>query len=313
MQETRPKILITEFMDDAAVAALAREFDVHYDKSLVDRPDELESLAAECRAVIVRNRTQVRGRLLESARHLAVVGRLGVGLDNIDLAACEKRGIRVIPATGANVVSVAEYVMAAMLMLARGCYGMSTQVASGAWPREKMFGGELYGHTLGLLGFGSIARAVAGRARAFDMQIAAYDPYLSQDDPAWEQWGVAPLPLEDVLASSDFLSIHVPLTDGTRHLVSAERLALMKPTAFLVNTSRGGVVDDTALAGALTEGRLKGAMLDVFEEEPLSADTPIAQAPNCLFTAHIAGVTNESNTRVSVLIAERVAECLRKS
>lgn len=304
------KIVISEFMDDAAVARLAEKFEVHYDKTLATDPRRLEELVADCDALIVRNRTQVRGSLLDAAARLRVVGRLGVGLDNIDTETCRQRSITVIPATGANNVSVAEYVLAAMLMLARGCYGMSGEVASGAWPRERMVGGEIFGRRLGLVGFGGIAREVAARARAFGMTVAACDPFLDENDPAWREYGVERQPLDALLAEADFISLHVPLTGETRNLISAERLARMKPTAFIINTARGGVIDDDALAAALREGRLGGAMLDVYAQEPLPADAPIAGAPRCLFTAHIAGVTRESNTRVSALIADKVITAL---
>lgn len=305
------RIIITEFMDEKAVDALRKNFDVVYDKSLVEKPELIELVAA-ADAVIVRNKTQVRGDLLAAAKKLCVVGRLGVGLDNIDLQECKARGITVIPATGANNVSVAEYVMAGLLMLARGCYQNCSEVAEGKWPRERMVGGEIFGKTLGLLGFGGIARDVARRAQAFDMTVIAYDPFLPADAPVWAEYGVTPCTLDEMLAQADAVSLHVPLTDGTRNLFNAERIATMKQGAFLVNSARGGIVDEAALAEALKSGKLGGAMMDVFSKEPLPAGSPLADAPNCFLTPHIAGVTRESNTRVSSMIAERVAEALTK-
>lgn len=304
------EIVISEFMDEAAVADLKASFDVLYDKTLVDRPEELAAAVAGCRALIVRNRTQVRGALLDGAR-LRVVGRLGVGLDNIDCETCRVRGIAVIPATGANNGAVAEYVLAGLLMLTRGCYGGTASVAAGAWPRERMVGGEIAGKTLGLVGFGGIARDVAVRARACGMRVMAYDPFLSPDAPDWERLGVEPADLDSLLAAADAVSLHVPLTADTRHLLDAARLVGMKPGAVLINTSRGGVVDEAALAGALGSGRLAGALIDVFEKEPLPTGSPLAEAPNCLLTPHIAGVTRESNIRVSAVVARKIAECLR--
>ena len=292
------EIVISEFMDEAAVADLRASFDVLYDKTLVDRPEELAAAAAGCRALIVRNRTQVRGALLEGAR-LRAVGRLGVGLDNIDCKACRERGIAVIPATGANNTAVAEYVLAGLLMLARGCYCGTFAVAAGSWPRERMVGGEISGKVLGLVGFGGIARDVA------------YDPFLPADAPDWEKLGVEPVMLETLLAEADAVSLHVPLTPDTRQLFDAGRLARMKPGAVLINTARGGIVEEAALADALRSGRLAGAMVDVFEKEPLPTGSPLADVPNCLLTPHIAGVTRESNVRVSAVVARKVAECLR--
>lgn len=304
------EIVITEFMDEAAVAELQASFDVLYDKTLVDRPEALAAAAEGSRALIVRNRTQVRGALLEGTR-LRVVGRLGVGLDNIDCEACRTRGIAVIPATGANNTAVAEYVLAGLLMLARGCYGGSAAVAAGAWPRERMVGGEIAGKTLGLVGFGGIAREVAARARVCGMRVMACDPFLAPDAPDWERLGVEPATMEALLAAADVVSLHVPLTPDTRHLFDEERLAGMKAGAFLINTARGGIVDEIALAAALDSGRIAGAMVDVFEKEPLPAESPLADAPNCILTPHIAGVTRESNVRVSAVVARKVAECLR--
>lgn len=307
------EIVISEFMDAVAVDGLRKEFDVEYDKSLVDRPEDLAAGLGDCRALIVRNRTQVRGALLESAPRLRVVGRLGVGLDNIDLAACRERGITVIPATGANNVSVAEYVLAGLLMLARGCYDRTQEVAAGRWPRESMVGGEIGGRTLGLVGFGGIARDVAVRARAFGMRVIASDPFLPETSPAWTEFGVTPVSLDALLAEADAVSLHVPLTPDTRHLLDAGRIASMKCGAFIINTSRGGIVDETALAKALHAGVLGGAMIDVFEREPLPAGSPLADAPRCILTAHIAGVTRESNVRVSSLVAEKVAAALKEA
>ena len=304
-------IVITEFMDEQAVESLKKEFHVVYDKTLVDKKDELLKLVPDCSAIIVRNKTQVRGELLDAAKKLRVVGRLGVGLDNIDITECRNRNITVIPATGANNVSVAEYVMAALLMLARGCYQSLDDVAAGKWPRERMVGGEIFGKTLGLLGFGGIARDVARRAQAFGMTVVACDPFLSDDAPVWKEYGVSPASLDDMLGRADAVSLHVPLTDGTRSLFNAERIRNMKKGAFLVNTARGGIVDEKALADALISGHLGGAMVDVFGREPLPADSSLAKAPRCLLTPHSAGVTHESNTRVSAMIAEKVAAALK--
>ncbi len=305
-------IIITEFMDECAVESLKKDFNIVYDKTLADKSDELITQVSECSALIVRNKTQVRGKLLASAKHLRVVGRLGVGLDNIDVQECRNRGIDVIPATGANNISVAEYVMAGLLMLARGCYQNSSEVAAGNWPRERMVGGEIFGKTLGLLGFGGIARDVALRARACGMNVVAHDPFLNNDAPVWQKYGVSPLSLEKLLTVADAVSLHVPLTDGTRRLFNAARIASMKQGAFLINTARGGVVDEEALAEALRSGKLGGAMMDVFSQEPLPADSSLAGAPHCLLTPHIAGVTRESNARVSALIAEKVACALKR-
>jgi (S)-sulfolactate dehydrogenase len=299
-------ILITEFMDEPAVDRLRAAYPVTYDPGLADRQGEIPAMMPGVRALIVRNRTQVRGAILEAARDLACVGRLGVGLDNIDVAVCEGRGVMVYPATGANNLSVAEYVIGTSMALLRGAYAANEAMIAGRWPRQVCAGRELSGKVLGLVGFGAIARDTAERARALGMEVAAFDPFVPEGDPVWRT--VGQLDLDALLATADVVSLHVPLTEGTRHLIDASRIARMKPGAILVNAARGGVVDEAAVASALGTGHLGGAALDVFEVEPLTADAAriFAGVPNLILTPHIAGVTVESNTRVSDLIAERV-------
>lgn len=301
------KVVVTEFMDAPALKAFGAGIEVVYTPGLVDDRPALLAAVAGADAVIVRNRTQVDRELLDAAPGLRVVGRLGVGLDNIDLEACAARGMTVCPATGANTLSVAEYVIAVTLQLLRGAYGAQAAMISGDWPRSGLIGGEASGRVMGLLGYGGIARAVAERARALGMAIAAHDPFLPAGDPAWE--GVARCSLEELLAVSDVLSLHVPLTAETRGMFDAPRIATMKRGAVLINTSRGGIVDEGALCGALREGGLGGAALDVFATEPLTAAAAakFAGVPNLILTPHIAGVTEEGNIRVSTLTVANVA------
>jgi (S)-sulfolactate dehydrogenase len=307
------RIVVTEFMDESAVARLAATHDVLYDRTLVDEPSRLLAQAGSADALIVRNRTQVSGQLLASLARCTLVGRLGVGLDNIDVPACEARGIRVIPATGANSASVAEYVIAAALLLLRGAYRSTGEVAAGRWPRTALGNGrEIGGKTLGLVGFGSIGRTTARFASAFGTRVIAHDPLMPQGDPAFAAHRVTRVGLDDLVAQADVVSLHLPLTDSTRGLFDGARIAAMKPGAVLVNTSRGGIVDELAVTQALRGGRLGGAALDVFEAEPLPAQPHFDDCPNLLLTPHIAGVTSESNARVSSLIADKVLEALRR-
>ncbi|MFL6676139.1 MAG: hydroxyacid dehydrogenase [Massilia sp.] len=308
------KIVICEFMDEPSVNELRRNFDVVYDPKLVDRREDLQQQLADAQGLVVRNRTQVRGELLAAAPQLRVVGRLGVGLDNIDVAGCEARQIAVIPATGANALAVAEYVIASTMVLLRGASLSSAAVAAGEWPRPQLSDGrESAGKTLGLVGFGGIGRLTATLARALGMRVIAYDPMLAPEAPVWSETGVGCVGLDGLLAEADAVSLHVPLTDATRALLDAARIGAMKPGAVLVNTARGGIVDEAALAQALREGRLGGAALDVFEREPLAAGSPLAGVPNLILTPHIAGVTRESNQRVSAMIADKVSALLLAS
>lgn len=304
-------ILVTEFMEPGAVEDLRRSFRVTYSpKVFGDRPALLEAVEA-AEGLIVRNRTRVDGELLGRAAALRVVGRLGVGLDNIDLPACAARSIQVIPATGANALPVAEYVICTALMLLRGAFQSSRAVADGTWPRESVSNGrELSGKAFGIVGFGHIGQLVARIAAPFDVAVLAFDPALGPDHALWQAGGARRCELDELLRESDVVTIHVPLTPQTRHLLDASRIARMKSGAVLINTARGGVVEEAAVADALRRGALAGAALDVFESEPLPAGSPLAGAPNLILTPHIAGLTRESNQRVSDLIAREVAAAL---
>lgn len=302
-------IIVSEFMDEAALEAARSVYDVLYEPGLVDDPEKLLAEIAPAKALIVRNRTQVRGALLEAATNLKVVGRLGVGLDNIDMEACAARGISVHPASGANNLSVAEYVITSAMVLLRGAYLSTSDVVAGDWPRGRLMGREISGKTLGLVGYGAIARETATRASALGMKIVGFDPFLDADDP---RWGAAEkVSLEELLSRADVVSLHVPLSDQTRNLIDEAALNAMKPDAILINAARGGVVDEAALATALKSGHLGGAALDVFDSEPLSkqAGEKFSGIANLILTPHIAGVTDESNIRVSqVTVANVLAE-----
>ena len=306
------RIVITEFMDTRAVAQLQAAHDVLYDAQLVDDAARLLQQAATADAIVVRNRTQVRGDLLAALTQCTVVGRLGVGLDNIDVGGCEQRGMQVIPATGANALSVAEYVVATAMLLLRGAYQSSVAVAGGAWPRTALSSGrEIAGKTLGLIGFGSIGQLTARLAQGLGMQVIAHDPVMAADHPVFASSGVRCKGLDDLVRTSDVLSLHVPLVDSTRGLFDAARIATMQRGAVLINTARGGIVDELALAAALKSGQLGGAAIDVFETEPLPAAPHFQDCPNLVLTPHIAGVTAEANERVSFLIADKLLQALR--
>ncbi|MEO0879387.1 MAG: hydroxyacid dehydrogenase [Pseudomonadota bacterium] len=303
-------IVVCEFMDEAIARAGFDGFDLMFDPGLVDDPERLKAVVKDARALVVRNRAQVRGDLLEAAANLKVVGRLGVGLDNIDTEECARRGVIVAPASGANDLSVAEYVITAAMTLLRGAWQSTHAVADGAWPRAALIGRETAGKTLGLVGYGAIARETAARAAALGMSAIAYDPYLPANDPRWA--GAASVDLDTLIGTADVISLHTPLTDETRHLIDAARLGQMKPDAIIVNAARGGIIDEAALAQALRDGRLGGAALDVFEQEPLGAEAGglFSGLSNLILTPHIAGVTAESNVRVSKVTVDNVVKAL---
>ncbi len=306
------KIIITEFMDERAVAQLAKVHDITYDPKLVDKPAELLAAAATCQAIIVRNRTQVRGDLLAALSQCKVVGRLGVGLDNIDVPGCEAAGMQVIPATGANALSVAEYVIASTMLLLRGAFAATDDVAAGRWPRNALSNGrETAGKTLGIIGFGGIGQLTGRLAKGLGMNVIAYDAVMKSDAPAFATVGAQAASLDEVITQADVVTLHVPLVDGTRGLFNAQRIASMRPGSILINTSRGHIVDAAAVAASLKSGHLGGAALDVFDTEPMPAEPIFAGCPSLILTPHISGVTFEGNERVSFMIADLVLKALK--
>jgi (S)-sulfolactate dehydrogenase len=302
-----PDVVITEFIDEDIALKVLCNFNVHYDPKLVDDQNQLYEMLPKARALIVRNRTQVNEKLLKLSPNLKVVGRLGVGLDNIDLKACKNHKVIVCPATGANDVAVAEYTITAALILMRGAWHASETIIGGGWPRTNLMGHEISGKNMGLIGFGSIAREVAERSKALGMEVFAYDPYLPANDPAWSNVYKADAKF-DLAENCDVISIHVPYTNKTHQLVDASFIKKMQPGAILINTARGGIVDENALIKALSEKKLRGAALDVFEDEPLSSEhrNLFKDIPNLILTPHIAGITKEANERVSLLTVQNV-------
>jgi (S)-sulfolactate dehydrogenase len=307
-------IVITEFVDDATVENLSRDFDVLFDPILADRQDEIPSLLGDCRALVVRNRTQVTAELVQAGPKLAVIGRLGVGLDNIDLEACAARGIEVCPALGANTISVAEYTVTAMLaLLKRGIFAATPRVVDGEWPRTQLMGLEAAGRTFGLIGFGAISREVNVRVQALGMSVRGYDPFVPDGDPAWA--GALPCSLDEVLENSDVISCHVPLNEDTYHMIDAAAIGRMRTGAIIINASRGGVLDETAVIEGLCAGKLGGAALDVFEYEPLKEDTgaAFADVPNLILTPHVAWATEEADVKTGEVTVANVRRVLARS
>ena len=269
---------------------------------------ELADAIASADAVLVRSATQITRDSLARANGLKVIGRAGVGVDTIDVDAATERGIAVLTAPAGNTISAAELTFALTLALARRVAAADRSMKAGQWDRKSFSGSELYGKTLGLLGAGRIGGEVAKRARAFGMQVVAYDPFLTAERAM--TLGIERAELDDVLRRADVLSLHVPLTDATAGLLGDRELGLMKPTAFIVNAARGGVVREDSLLRALKEKRLGGAALDVFEQEPLPADHPLRTLDNVVLTPHLGASTAEAQQNVAVEIAEAVRAAL---
>ncbi len=305
------KVIISELIWLPAVDALREAADVVYAEDLWRRPDELRAELADADALIVRNQTQVNGDLLMAGRRLKVIGRLGVGLDNIDVPAARERGVQVVFARSSNAIAVAEYVFAALLAAARRLTEATADVKAGYWNRQLFSGTELYGKSLGIIGLGDIGGRLARRAQAFGMRVLATDPQVNASAFMVAEFGVQLVDLGILLATSDFVSLHIPLIPGTVRLMNQERLAAMKPTAWLINTARGGVIDEDALYSALKAGQIAGAVLDVRAKEPPDGDDPLASLPNIILTPHIAGITEESHERTATMVAEDVLRVLR--
>lgn len=305
-------ILITEYIDPKALAILEPDFDIHYDQDLWNKPDELDALMPGVAGMIVRNATQVRGGVLNNADMLKCVGRLGVGLDNIDMDGCAARDISVYPATGANADSVAELAIGGMFVMLRNAYHATHMVTDGHWPRMQMMGREVMGKTLGIVGLGAIGKALAWRAKGLGMTLVAWDPYIDADDPRWEENGVGHVAtIGELAAISDVISIHVPLSDETRDLFDAAMIAKMKPDAILFNLARGGIVNEVDLVAALNEKHIAGAFLDTFDVEPLAANNIFKDVPNLMLTPHVGARTVEADDRVCTMIANAVARHLK--
>ena len=307
-------IFISEFITSQALETLKAQHSVIYQPEAYQDPRQMADSLATAQAWIVRNLTKVSRELVEGAKHLKVVGRLGVGLENIDLNACAERGIRVIPAAGANADSVAEYVLGTSMALMRSYREATIETLAGKWPRPTYSKcHEIAGKTIGIVGFGSIGRVVAEKALALGMRCIAYDPFI-KDYSISVKGGTVPIcSLPDVLSQSQIVTLHLPLLPETKGLFNQALLDEMQEGAYLINTARGGIVDELALAQSLKSGKLGGAALDVFAVEPAKDLSHFVGVPNLILTPHVAGVTEESNARVSSMIAREVNLFLEKN
>jgi D-3-phosphoglycerate dehydrogenase len=299
------RILVTEKIGDEGIAKLQEiaEVDIRLDLT----PEALMEALPAYDALVVRSQTKVTEQVLAAGTKLRVVGRAGTGVDNIDLHAATRQGILVVNAPAANSVAAAELAIGLLFALARHIPQAHGSLTRGQWERSRYMGVELRGKTLGLLGLGRIGAEVARRARALEMRILAYDPFISEDRAA--QLGVEPVTLEELLRESDVVSLHVPLIDATRKLINRERLAQMRQGAWLINCSRGGIVDEAALLEALNAGHIGAAALDVWEQEPPTG-SPLLGHPRVIALPHLGASTAEAQTLASADVAEGVVDAL---
>ena len=305
-------ILITEEVEGDAIERLSGSYEVSRDATLWQDEAKLKAAIADARILVIRNQTRVTAALLESAAKLIGIGRIGVGLDNIDMPAVSERGVVVIAPLDANATSVAELTIGLILALARKIPAADRLTKSGQWNRREFTGIELAGKTLAICGFGRIGRKVALFARVLGMEVLVHDPFVKPDSPLLHDTGVTLCHrLEDGLADADFVTAHSPLTLQTRHLFNAQTFASMKRGAFFINTSRGGVVDERALLEALRSGQLAGAALDVREIEPPGARGELETMENVVLTPHIGSFTREAQTRTVDAVAADIERLLR--
>lgn len=304
------KVLVTDAIDKEGLKPLEVHPDIDLRYALSPKPQDLEKLLPGVAAWLVRSETKITADWLNKAPDLKLIGRAGVGVDNIDLAAATLRGVAVINAPAANTVAACEHTFAMMLALSRNIPQADADVKKGQWSRAKWMGLELHGKTLGILGLGRIGREVAKRAMAFGMTVLAYDPFVSVEQAA--EAGVGLRELRELLAASDYVTLHVPASDKTRHLINQETLSCFKKGARLVNCARGELVDEEALVEAIRSGRLAGAALDVFEREPLAPESPLRQAPQIILTPHLGASTAEAQSRVAYELSRGVIDFLEK-
>ena len=297
----KPVVLIAEELSPATVEALGPDFDIR-NVDGTDRPALLEAIAT-ADAILIRSATQVDAEAIAAAKQLKVVARAGVGLDNVDIKSATTAGVMVVNAPTSNIISAAELTVGHIISLARHIPAAHASLAAGTWKRSKYTGVELYEKTVGIIGLGRIGALITQRLQGFGMNVVAYDPYITSARA--QQLGVTLLSLDELLAQSDFITIHMPKTPETTGMISTAQIALMKPTAFLVNVARGGLIDEDALYAALKSNRIAGAGLDVFVKEP-PLESPLLELDNVVLTPHLGASTDEAQEKAGVAVAKSV-------
>lgn len=302
------KVLISDPLSHEGIASLLEAEDVEVDQITGKKEEELIEIIGQYDALLVRSQTKVTKNLLSHAVRLKVIGRAGVGVDNIDLNAATEQGVIVINAPDGNTISTAEHTFSMMMALARRIPQAFLSIKNGKWDRKSFVGVELSGKTLGIVGLGRIGTEVAKRAKAFNMNVLAFDPYLTPERA--EKLGIAALRLPEVLEKADFITVHTPLTKETRHLIGKKEMERMKEGVYLLNCARGGIIDEGALLEAIQSGKVAGAALDVFEEEP-ATDHPLLQLPQVIATPHLGASTVEAQENVAIDVSHEILKVLR--
>jgi len=301
-----PRVLVSDPIAPEGIAILKQVADVDVKTGLPK--EELASIIGDYDALAVRSETKVTAEILEKATKLKIIGRAGVGVDNIDVAKATERGVLVVNSPEGNTMAAAELTVAMLLALARNIPQADATLRVGEWKRSKYMGSEIYGKTLGVIGLGKIGREVAKRLQSFEMKVIGYDPYLKAEQA--EALGIRLVDLPTLYKESDYITVHVPKTKETAGMIAAEQIATMKPTVRLINVARGGIIDEAALAEAAKSGKIAGAAIDVFSVEPATADNPLLGIPNIITTPHLGASTEEAQVNVAIDIAEQIADVL---
>ncbi len=299
------KVLVSEPIAEDGIEILQQKLDVDYRPDL--KAEQLLEIIPNYDALLVRSGTKVTEQVIQAGRRLKVVGRAGVGVDNIDVPAATLRGVVVVNAPGGNTIAAAEHTVAMMLSLARNIPRADAALRAGTWKRQEFMGREVRNKTLGVVGLGKIGAEVVRRAQGMEMRTVAFDPFASED--LARLLGVELMSLDDLLKRSDFITVHTPLTDATRGLIGARELAVMKPTAYIINCARGGIIDESALLTALREERIAGAALDVFTQEPLG-QSPLLECNRLILTPHLGAMTHEAQVSVAIDVAHEIVSVL---
>jgi D-3-phosphoglycerate dehydrogenase len=305
-----PKVLVSDKLSPQGLAVLQAVPSVlSVDVRVGLDPAALLQIIPEYNGLVIRSATKVTAAVLGAAQRLQVVGRAGIGVDNVDLAAASARGVRVMNTPDGNVVTTAEHALALMFAVARKIPQANASLRAGAWEKTKFQGRELFGKTIGIIGLGNIGRIVADRARGLRMRVIATDPWVTPRKG--QELGVEMVDLDTLLATADVVTLHVPAVDWTKGILGAANVAKLKKGAILINAARGGLVDERAVAEAVQSGQLYGAAFDVFAEEPLAKDSPLFGVDNIVLTPHLGASTDEAQDIVAVMVAEQVVEYFR--
>ena len=306
-KEKKLKVLVCDPIGDGGLSILRKEKSLQVDVKTGLDEKALKKVIGEYDAAVVRSGTQFTEGVIRAAKKLRVIGRAGVGVDNVDLAAATRQGVIVMNTPEGNTISTCEHTVSMMLSLARNIPQANQSVKAGDWKRSQFTGSEVHGKILGVVGFGRIGREVAARAMAFGMNVIAFDPFISKDQVP--KLGVTLVEFEDLLRQADFVTVHVPLTDETANLIGEKQFALMKKGVYVINCARGGIINETALHQAVLSGKVRGAALDVYQKEP-PKDNPLVALPQVITTPHLGAATQEAQENVAIAVCQQVVDAL---